>query len=116
MPAMKTVLHPVTDVEAAKKVYGALLGVEPMADTPYYVGYEVAGVQIGLVPGGRESQGLTGAVPFWHVEDMDETVDAVTSAGGAVVTQPHEVGGGRLTALLTDTDGNQIGLIQDPRP
>ena len=35
---VKTILHPVTDVEKAKPVYTALLGVEPAADAPYYVG------------------------------------------------------------------------------
>ena len=49
---IKTVLHPVTDVEAAKKVYTALLGMPPQHDAPYYVGYDVAGQHIGLVPGG----------------------------------------------------------------
>ena len=30
---IKTVLHPVTDVAAAKTVYTALLGIEPQADS-----------------------------------------------------------------------------------
>jgi hypothetical protein len=47
-----TVLHPVSDLEAAKAVYTALLGVPPQADAPYYVGYEAEGQHIGLVPGG----------------------------------------------------------------
>ena len=34
---------PVTDLDAAKKAFGALLGVEPHTDTPYYVGYTVGG-------------------------------------------------------------------------
>ena len=45
-------LHPVTDLAAAKPVYTALLGVEPMADAEYYVGFQAGGQQIGLVPGG----------------------------------------------------------------
>ncbi|HAM00880.1 MAG TPA: glyoxalase, partial [Acidimicrobiaceae bacterium] len=55
---IKTVLHPVSDLEAAKAVYSALLGVEPQADGPYYVGYETAGQHIGLVPAGGP-QGMT---------------------------------------------------------
>ncbi|MFD1045199.1 VOC family protein [Kibdelosporangium lantanae] len=47
---IQTVLHPVTDLAKAKEVYSALLGVEPTADSPYYVGYEAEGQQIGLVP------------------------------------------------------------------
>ena len=63
---IKTVLHPVTDLAAAKAVYTALLGIEPQADAPYYVGYEVEGQQIGLVPGGGP-QGMTSPVAYWHV-------------------------------------------------
>jgi extradiol dioxygenase family protein len=43
MPEIKTVLHPVTDLAAAKPVYAAILGVEPSADADYYVGFDVAG-------------------------------------------------------------------------
>ena len=46
---IKTVLHPVSDLAAAKAVYTALLGVAPQADGPYYVGYEAADQHIGLV-------------------------------------------------------------------
>jgi hypothetical protein len=47
---VKTVLHPVTDLAAAKEVYAALLGVPPQTDESYYVGFEAAGQHIGLVP------------------------------------------------------------------
>ena len=63
---IKTVLHPVSDLEAAKAVYTALLGIAPQADAPYYVGYDVAGQHIGLVPGGGP-QGMTSPVAYWHV-------------------------------------------------
>jgi len=49
---IKTVLHPVSDLTAAKAVYAALLGVPPQSDSSYYVGFEAAGQQIGLVPSG----------------------------------------------------------------
>ena len=55
---IKTVLHPVSDLASAKAVYAALLGVEPQTDGSYYVGFEAAGQQIGLVPGGGP-QGMT---------------------------------------------------------
>ena len=48
----KTVLHPVSDLAAAKAVYTVLLGVPPQADSSYYVGFDVAGQHIGIVPGG----------------------------------------------------------------
>ena len=107
------VLHPVTDLAAAKTVYTALLGVEPQADAPYYVGYEAAGQHVGLVPGGA-GQGMTSPVAYWHVADIEAKLAEVTAAGGTVKESPRNVGGGRLVASFTDPDGNVLGLIQDP--
>jgi predicted enzyme related to lactoylglutathione lyase len=110
---IKTVLHPVSDVEKAKPVYTALLGVEPMADAPYYVGYEAEGQQIGLVPGGA-AQGMTSPVAYWHVSDIEAKLAEVTAAGATVKEAARDVGGGRLVATFSDPDGNVLGLIQDP--
>jgi predicted enzyme related to lactoylglutathione lyase len=109
---IKTVLHPVSDLEAAKKVYTALLGVPPTSDAPYYVGYELAGQQIGLVPG--DGQGMTSPVAYWHVSDIEAKLAEVTAAGGTVKEPARDVGAGRLVATFTDPDGNVLGLLQDP--
>jgi predicted enzyme related to lactoylglutathione lyase len=109
---VKTILHPVTDLEKAKPVYAALLGMEPQADAPYYVGFEAEGQQIGLVPGGG---GMTSPVAYWHVTDIEAKLAEVTAAGAAVKEAPHEVGAGRLVASFTDPDGNVLGLVQDPQ-
>jgi predicted enzyme related to lactoylglutathione lyase len=109
----RTVLHPVSDLDAAKAVYTALLGVPPAADAPYYVGYDAAGQHIGLVPGGA-SQGMTSPVAYWHVPDIEAKLAEVTAAGASVKEAPHDVGAGRLVASFTDADGNVLGLIQDP--
>jgi predicted enzyme related to lactoylglutathione lyase len=109
---IKTVLHPVSDLAAAKEVYTALLGVTPQADAPYYVGYDAEGQHIGLVPGGGP-QGMTSPVCFWHVSDIEAKLSEVTTAGATVKEAPHDVGGGRLVATFTDPDGNMLGLVQD---
>ena len=109
---IKTVLHPVSDVATAKPVYTALLGTPPQTDDPYYVGYEVEGQHIGLVPGGGP-QGMTSPVAYWHVPDLEAKLAEVTAAGGSVKEAAHEVGGGRLVATFTDPDGNVLGLVQD---
>jgi predicted enzyme related to lactoylglutathione lyase len=109
---IKTVLHPVSDLATAREVYAALLGVPPQADSDYYVGFEAAGQQVGLVPGGA-GQGMTSPVAYWHVADIEAKLAEVTAAGATVKEPPHDVGGGRLVATFTDTDGNVLGLIQD---
>jgi predicted enzyme related to lactoylglutathione lyase len=109
---IKTVLHPVSDLEKAKAVYTALLGADPTADSAYYVGYDVGGQHIGLVPGGGP-QGMTGPVSYWHVSDIEAKLAEVTAAGGTVKDAPKDVGGGRLVATFTDADGNVLGVLQD---
>jgi len=109
---IKTVLHPVSDLERSKAVYTALLGVEPQHDAPYYVGYDVEGQHVGLVPGGGP-QGMTSPVAFWEVPDIEAKLAEVTAAGATVKEAAHDVGGGRLVATVSDPDGNVLGLLQD---
>jgi predicted enzyme related to lactoylglutathione lyase len=110
---IKTVLHPVTDLAKAKAVYSALLGVQPVADESYYVGYEAEGQHVGLVPNGGP-QGMTSPVTYWEVQDIEAKLAEVTAAGATVNEPAHDVGGGRLVATVTDPDGNVLGLLQDP--
>lgn len=109
---VKTILHPVTDLSKAKAVYNALLGMEPQADSPYYVGYEAEGQQIGLVPH-PEQQRMISPVAYWHVADIEAKLAEVTAAGGTLKESPRDVANGRLVATFTDPDGNELGLIQD---
>ncbi len=109
---IKTVLHPVSDLEKSKAVYTALLGIAPQHDDSYYVGYEAEGQHIGLVPGGGP-QGMTSPVAYWHVSDIEAKLAEVTAAGATVKEPPRDVGGGRLVATVTDPDGNVLGLLQD---
>src|SRR4029078_5009416 len=109
---LNTVLHPVSDLEAAKAVYTALLGVEPQHDAPYYVGFEAAGPHIRLVPGGGQ-QGMYSPVAYWHVPDIEAKLAEVTAAGAVVKEPARDVGFGRLVATVTDPDGHVLGLLQD---
>jgi predicted enzyme related to lactoylglutathione lyase len=110
---IKTLLCPVSDLATAKAVYAALLGIPPQTDSSYYVGFEVAGQQIGLLPGGGP-QHMSSPVPYWHVTDIEAKLAEVTAAGATVTEPAHDVGGGRRVAAVTDPDGNVLGLIQDP--
>lgn len=110
---IKIVLHPVSDLERAKGLYSALLGVEPQADAPYYVGYDAPGQHIGLVPA-DDAGGTKSPVCYWSVTDIEKKLAEVTSAGATVKDPPREVGWGRVVATFTDLDGNVLGLVQDP--
>ncbi|MFF5470906.1 VOC family protein [Streptomyces achromogenes] len=110
---LQTIIYPVKDLDRAKAVFGALLGVEPYADEPYYVGYKAAGQDVGLDPSGH-AKGMTGPVPYWHVTDLRERLAALLAAGAELLQDAQDVGGGRLIAFVKDPDGNHLGLLQDP--
>jgi predicted enzyme related to lactoylglutathione lyase len=102
---------PVKDLAAAKQFYGDLLGSEPYADAPYYVGYRIGAMEVGLDPGGH-AKGMTGPVAYWTVPDIAAAIKQLTEAGGTEHESPSDVGGGRLVGSVRDADGNVIGLIQ----
>jgi len=106
-----TIIIPVTDLAAAKAVYGELLGVAPTTDQPYYVGFESAGQQVGLDPNGHR-QGMTGPVMYWHVDDLAASLEALLKAGAQELQPAKDVGAGKLIAAVKDPDGNIIGLLQ----
>src|SRR2546429_5013720 len=109
---IKIVLHPVSDLENSKAVYAALLGIAPQADSSYYVGFDVEGQHIGLVPSGGP-QTMTSPVAYWQVPDIEAKLAEVTPAGATVKEPPRHVGGSRLVGTFTDPDGHVLGLGQD---
>ncbi|MFJ8357310.1 VOC family protein [Streptomyces sp. NPDC003758] len=110
---LQTIIYPVKDLAAAKSMFSALLETEPYVDESYYVGFRVAGQDVGLDPNGH-AKGLTGPVPFWHVSDIEARLGALVDAGAEVLQDLQDVGGGRLIASVKDADGNLVGLLQDP--
>jgi len=94
-------------------ISGKLLGVEPYMDESYYVGYQVGNQDIGLDPNGF-SQGMTGPVSYYHVSDIEKTLQSLQEVGAQVMQDVKNVGGGKLIASVKDTEDNIIGLIQLP--
>jgi predicted enzyme related to lactoylglutathione lyase len=110
---IKTVIYPVKDLARAKALYSKLAGAEPYADEPYYVGFRVGDHEVGLDPNGH-SQGMTGPVGYWHVDDIEETLEQLLDAGAETQQAVRDVGGGKLIASVKDADGNVTGLVQSP--
>ncbi len=104
-PTIRSLVIPVSDLDAAKAVYTALLGA-PHTDSPYYVGYNVDGFEVGLNPGG----GSGGPVAYADVEDLDATRTTLLAAGATERSAPLEVAPGSRICVLADADGNPLGL------
>lgn len=108
---VKTVIYPVNDIAKTKALFNVLLGVEPLMDEVYYVGYRVADQDIGLDPQGH-AKGMTGPLAYYNVDDILATLKALLGAGAVAQDEVRDVGGGKLIASVKDADGNPIGLIQ----
>lgn len=105
-PVIRSLVVPVSDLEAAKAVYSALLG-EPHTDQPFYVGFNVGGFEVGLNPNGETD---AGPVAFADVEDLDGVRARLLAAGATERSAPRDVAPGVRVCVLEDTDGNPIGL------
>ncbi|MFE7975904.1 VOC family protein [Streptomyces shenzhenensis] len=108
-----TILYHVTDLAQAKALFSTFLGAEPSTDAPYYVGFELDGQQIGLVPDAHD-RAFTGPVCFRDVPDITAAYQGLLAAGAESGEEPHDVGGGLKVASVKDADGNVIGLRQQP--
>lgn len=110
MNTFDNIVYTVSDLDAAKTIHRALVDTAPHTDQPYYVGFNVGGVEIGLAPQSQEQR--TTPVAHIRVADLDTALAEVQKAGATLVDQPRDVGGGTLIATVSDPDGNILGLIQ----
>ncbi len=107
---IQIVIYPVKDAAKAKAQFQELLGVAPYADTPYYIGFKVGNQDIGLDPNGHQA----GVTAYYQVSDIQSSLQKLLDAGAETVKELRDVGGGRQVASVRDSNGNLVGLFQDP--
>ena len=109
---LRTVIYHVDNLEKAKSWYAGVLGRAPYFDQAFYVGFEVGGFELGLVPDGKQGPG--GTVAYWGVADAAKTLARLESLGAAVQERLQDVGGGIKVAAVADPFGNTVGIIENP--
>lgn len=110
---MQLIVYPVRDLARAKALYREVLGIEPYADQPYYVGFRVGDQEIGLDPSGH-AKGQAGPIGYVEVDDIQGRLRSLVEAGARERQGVTDVGGGKVICWLQDADGNLIGLQQTP--
>ena len=108
---LRTVIYPSPNLAIAKAWWTELLGVEPYFDEPFYVGYDVAGYELGLLPSADPADG---AHTYWGVEDVAASVAEALHHGATEHTPPTDVGEGIVTALVRNPQGAIVGFIFTP--
>jgi predicted enzyme related to lactoylglutathione lyase len=107
---IKIIVYPVKDVERAKAFFREFLGVAPYVDSAYYVGYRLGDFEVGLDP-----NGAVGPIAYVDVDDITSSLQRIKQAGGKIVQDATDVGGGLLIAKVKDVDGNVVGFRQETR-
>ena len=111
---LRTVIYHAPDLAAAKAWYADAFGVTPYFDEPFYVGFEIAGYELGLDPDSSDVTPGNNAVAYWGVADIDEAWRRLLARGARPCDPVKEVGGDIKVATVADPFGNVIGLIQNP--
>lgn len=110
-----TIKYAVPDLAAAKAFYRKATGVDPYFDEPFYVGFNIAGYELGLDPDlSVAPNGPGGTVAYWGVAKIEPAFEHLRQCGAKVVEEPKEVGEGIKVATLADPWGNFIGIIENP--
>jgi predicted enzyme related to lactoylglutathione lyase len=110
---LRTVIYPVPDLAKATAWYRKVFDVDPYFDEPFYVGFNVGGFELGLIPDeGAPNAG--GAVAYWGVERIATAWPRLLGLGATSLSEPQDVGGGIFVATALDPFGNAIGVIENP--
>lgn len=114
---LRTVIYQVSDVTEAKAWYSKVLGFPPYFDEPFYVGFNVGGFELGLIPAEKPSATSSqpgGVTTYWGVENVNKTFNELLRAGATAKENPQNVGGEIVVASVTDPWGNALGIIYNP--
>lgn len=111
---LRTAKYSAADLAAARAWYSLVLEAEPYFDEPYYVGFNVGGFELGIVPDDAATPNRAEAgVAYWGVTDAKSAWDRLVGLGATVQEALQDVGGGILTGALHDPFGNVLGVVEN---
>ena len=112
---LRTAIYKVANINAAKEWYSKAFLTLPYFDEPFYVGFNIAGYELGLQPEDEVVPDKPESVlTYWGVEDINHEYNRLISLGAVAHSAPENVGGEIFVASVKDPWGNIIGLIFNP--
>ena len=112
---LRSVIYHAVDLAAAKEWYAKALGVQPYFDQPFYVGFNIAGYELGLDPDPSSATGSgSSAIAYWGVADAAAALARLVELGATDRLGVQDVGEGIRLASVIDPFGNVFGIIENP--
>lgn len=111
---LRTTIYKVDNLNAAKKWYAAAFEEDPYFDEPFYVGFNIAGYELGLLPEQSKSEKTDNVLSYWGVNDIPTAYNRLIELGALEHEEPTNVGGDIMVAAVKDPWDNTIGIIYNP--
>ena len=112
---LRTTIYKVGDLEKAKKWYTTAFEVEAYFNEDFYVGFNIGGYELGLLPEEKPTtEKAESVLTYWGVNEIEKVYKHFIESGATEHEKPHSVGGPLMVASVKDPWGNIIGLIYNP--
>lgn len=112
---LRSAIYSAKDLAAAKAWYAQVLGVDPYFDEPFYVGFNVGGFELGILPDENAAPERAAAgIAYWGVAHADTTYSRLIGLGAKEFAPIEDVGGGIRIGAVRDPFGNILGVIENP--
>ena len=115
LQGLRPAAYQVKELDKAKAWYGKVLGLQPYFDQPFYVGFNVGGFELGLVPteDAKPNRAPAG-ISYWGVADAQAAYKRLVEFGASGFEPIRDVGDEILIGAVRDPFGNVLGVIQNP--
>ena len=114
MLGLRTTIYKVSDLKEATKWYSEVFGVQPYFNEPFYVGFNIAGYELGLLPEAESKPKTDNVMSYWGVDDIHKTYADVLQKGAQSHEEPTNVGSELIVASVVDPWNNVVGFIYNP--
>jgi predicted enzyme related to lactoylglutathione lyase len=112
---LRTTIYKVSDLMAATDWYSKAFQTEPYFNEVFYVGFNIAGYELGLIPDENLTATKGDSVhTYWGVNDVEKEYQRLIKLGATEFEVPHNVGGELVVAAVKDPWDNVIGIIFNP--
>src|ERR1700689_4383464 len=106
---MRTAVYDAPDIAKAKVWYSKVLGEQPYFDQPFYVGFNVGGYELGILPAkDSAAKRARAGVAYWGVEDAQASYKRLVDMGASPLEEIPDVGGGILFGAAGGPFGNVL--------
>ncbi len=110
---LRTLIYPTHALAASKAWFTDVVGFPPYFDEPFFVGFNVGGYELALMPVGPDDPD-DGPMTYWGVLDADAAYADLLAKGATPHVPIADVGDGIRIGSVRTPEGYVLGVIYNP--